>query len=417
MKQEAFYDVVVAGGGSAGVAAALGAAYTGKRTVLLEQNHFLGGNATNAGVSNLCGFYAGTTTRRIVGGAGDLVLGKLKELGEDVSLGDNVFRHPIIPFDTEALKYALDLLMKEAGVELLLSARVIDTQVEDGMIRSLTYADGDGSHQISGGAFVDATGDAFLAMQAGNSVMFGGPDPVQMATLVLWVDGVEPGVTVTDEDIAAAIEQAARDGLGPMTRRSAHIWSSRHGSRLVLMLPNFRLDNLSAGRVTEAETNVRAQAYTYLQAFRRYIKGMEKAYLVTTGPQIGVRETRRVRCEKMLSHEEVISGRPVKDSIAIGGWPMEVHRHLDEVSDYVHEFDERGYQIPLRCLKADRPGNLWCCGRNICADQLSLGSARVMGTCFATGHAAGVAAALTGRNVRYDVEKIQKELLRQGAYL
>lgn len=115
--------------------------------------------------------------------------------------------------------------------------------------------------------------------------------------------------------------------------------------------------------------------------------------------------------------EDMIKDVTYDDSIAIGGWPIEVHTDISRPSFYIKEFDDKGFQIPLGCLKARDIENLWCCGRIICSDQYALASVRIMASCFSTGHAAGVAAALAGEDGQCDINAVRTELLKQGALI
>jgi hypothetical protein len=176
------------------------------------------------------------------------------------------------------------------------------------------------------------------------------------------------------------------------------------------------VDALDAHDLTRAETAARSQAWDYLSAFRNSMPGWEGAYLVGTGPQIGVRETRHIVGRYEVSATDVLSARrrPV-DGIARCGWPLEAHHGIG--STKYTPIDGRGfYDIPLDALRSIDRDNLWAAGRLVSSDPEAYCSLRVMGTAFATGQAAGVAAALQARGGHApEPEVVRDELERQGA--
>ena len=176
MNQTNGYDVIVAGGGSAGVAAALGALKAGAKVLLIERGGSLGGQATNANVASYCGFYTrGENARQVVKGIGQEVLEKLKEVGIHTVLKKSSTGNSIITFDEEELKYALDCLTEDYGLEVLLHCRVISARKNEAgdRITSICCVDDEQEYWFEADQFVDATGDANLAHQAGAEIRFG----------------------------------------------------------------------------------------------------------------------------------------------------------------------------------------------------------------------------------------------------
>src|SRR6185369_16295093 len=154
------------------------------------------------------------------------------------------------------------------------------------------------------------------------------------------------------------------------------------------------------------------QAWAYLEAIRT-IPGCEKAYLVSTGPEFGTRESRHIEARYRLTWEDVVQGRTVDDSIALGAWGVEWHDRKTFESTFVYPPDKGTYEIPLRCLMSRDATNLFAAGRLADADQKAGASLRVMGTAFATGQAAGVAAALCAGQGKVDAGEVQALLGRQ----
>lgn len=412
------YDVAIIGGGAAGVAAAVAASRTGAQCVLIERAPYLGGTATHCGVSSFCGFYAGgASEEQIVKGVGESVLSRLRALGEDTTPCRTLMGNRIIPFDPEVLKVALEQLVLEAGVHLLLDAHLVDVTLGDNEIERITVSDDEGLFTVFAKTFVDATGDGNLAHLSHAPTKFGDESGhAQMATMEMRLGGVPRDIRVTPEEIAQALEKARAAGYGPMTKMRAPLWLAQRGCVANLALPNYELQGLDADSLTRAQCQTRQMAHVYARALRDFLPGMENSYLLSTGPRIGIRESRRICCREELTEESILRGdRAEGVSIARGAWPLENHRFLTDMSE--NRVMETGswYGIPLGCLRAVRPDNLWCAGRDISTEHGAQASVRVMGTCFATGHAAGCAAALGALGRAQNAGSVRAELLRQGA--
>lgn len=413
-------EVAVIGGGVAGVGAALGAAIAGAETILIERNPYLGGIGTHSGVPSLCGFYSSEEEpRQIVGGVGQTVLDYLKQMGESVEPELSVSGRLIINYDPEALKYVLDQVTADYGVRLLLEARLIGAEQSEGSLKKLVCADDEGLFTVEAETFVDATGDGAAAHLAGHPTEYGDRDGnVQMATLQMRLGGVSRDFRVTQDEVETALCRAREAGFGPMTKMRAPVWTAKKGDIVSLTLPNFELRNLDSESLTEAACKTRELAQVYARALREFLPGMERSFLLATGPRIGIRESRRIVCRRLLTTDQAMTGKdPLGEAAALAGWPLEMHDRLETVSTNRELKGISCYEIPLGCLKARDLDNLWCGGRDIYVDHEVLASARVMGTGFATGQAAGAAAALTGRTAGYDAAAIRTELIRQGAIL
>ncbi len=175
-------------------------------------------------------------------------------------------------------------------------------------------------------------------------------------------------------------------------------------------------DPRDAASFSAAERSGREQAWAYLDAIRTS-PGCEKAYLVSTGPEFGTRESRHIESLYRLTWEDVVQGRKVDDSIALGAWGVEWHDRKTFQSTFVYPPDKGTYEIPLRCLMSRDTANLFAAGRLADADQKAGASVRVMGTAFATGQAAGVAAAAYAQHRHVDAHAVRKVLHRQSALI
>lgn len=413
------FDVVVVGGGAAGVAAAVGAAKVGCRTLLVDENPYFGGAATHRSVLTFCGFFAQQDpVLQVVGGVGARVLEELDRLG----VYSGPVRNPgsgnvIIPLDPEATKYALDRVVLQGGVSPRLHCKVIDAFVESGEVQAIECVDHHGRIVIEAEAFVDASGEADLTTLAGGRVRFGdGEGNVQAGTMVMRIGGVPRDMELNRAVFTEAIFEAKQQGSSSLTKEKGILLRMPISGDILAMFADEPLNGLDSVSLTQAEITARHQAWSYLDVFKRRIPGFENAFLVQTGPSIGVRETRHVLGQHTLSGEDVINGVRHQDAVARGGWPAEFHK-AGKPAEYFHIKDLSFYDIPLRTLSVLGFQNLWCAGRIISCDPIAFASARVMGTAFATGHAAGVAAAHYALMKTVKLEYVKKELQRQGALI
>ena len=416
------YDVLVCGGGAAGVGAAIGAAQAGARVCLVEKYGFLGGAATNSQVLAYCGLYQqGPAPIAAVGGVARLLADELRGLGLSADpIRSETTGNWIVMIDPEILKLALDRLVGGHGIDLLLHTRVAAANRTGAALEGVTLAGMDGRQHVLAEAFVDASGDANLAMVAGVPCHVGDAEGrLQAVTMPLRIGGVAPGLAIDRARLQAVIaEYNASGGAYPIHRtdggiivrlpRSADIW---------WMTVDLAMTDLSSRSFTRAELAGRAMAHDYIALLRRAMPGFEDAYLVATGPQVGIRETRHPHARLVLTGADVAAGRRHPDGIARAAWPIELHGEAGRPI-YTPVGGEGFFHVPYDSIRAAAIENLWYGGRVIGADRDAYGSVRVMGTAFATGQAAGVAAAsYVAGTRRVDIADVRARLLAQGAIL
>ncbi|MDB5851046.1 MAG: hypothetical protein JWP29_4798 [Rhodoferax sp.] len=418
--QKERYDVVVAGGGAAGVAAAVGAARLGARTLLVERYGFLGGAATNALVLSYCGFFTGGSQGvepvRTIGGVGWALMLRLRDMGFGIDPVRSKSGNQIIMIDTEALKVALDRLVLAEPIALQFHTRLVAAHRSGDTLEAVTVADHRGLHDIEAAAFVDASGEASLSAFAGVPMSQpGGPGAhLQPASLPVRIDGVPPDVVfdralmtrlIADYNATAELKMPRADG-GVVMRLpvSGDIW---------WMTVDLDTDGVSGSDLARAETRAREQSWRFLDVLRRH-PGFEGARLAATGPQLGIRESRRPYSLRDVNGDDGLHGRRSPDGIARASWPMEVHLAPGQ-QRFVPIGGAGFFDVPHAAIEARGLANLRLGGRVIGADAEAYGSVRVMGTAFATGHAAGVSAALLAQGQGTDSARVRRELVAQGA--
>lgn len=398
-------DVVVVGGGPAGVGAALSAARAGAQTLLVERYGCLGGIWT-AGLLNP--YFDGARK----GGIPTEIIDRLRHHGAADAVQEwlpEVFVADV--FDYEVMKYVLDRMAEEAGVRVLLYSMGVAAIVDDGRMQGIIVENKSGRSAILAEVVIDCTGDGDIAFHAGCDYEKGRPSDglLQPMTLQFTVQGFQ----WTPRPYEVMAKHNSPDDLAsiPFTDFAVVPVPGRGGLDAIMWTHMQRRDGTDADDLTAAVIEGRRQAHLAMRMFDNTPEFGE-GHLISTAMQVGVRETRRIRGEYRLDFDDLVNGRTFDDGICTATFPMDIHAPDDTK---LTATPVKPYQIPLRCLVPTGVDQLLVAGRCISGSHEAHGSYRVTGNCVAMGEAAGLAAAeacRTGVDVRQlDGAKI-KQLLR-----
>lgn len=430
------YDVVVAGGGPAGIGAGFAASNNGAKTLIIEQFNCLGGVATAGGHAHISKYDEYGTGRRIVGGLA-------AELAETI-VQDN-FGHGNshgIWFEVEGGKFVLDKMAEKYGTNILYHTFFSDTVVENGKVVGVIIQNKDGRQFIEAKRVIDCTGDGDVAFSAGASFEVGREkdQKCQPVTLMFSLGGVnwkkveafknkyiEDNQDDTDPwKLCGVYKKAIENGdMRPFqTGNMGWHWTPTAPNNLGVNFTHVNhIDITKAADLTKATIEARKQAYETLAVYKKYIPGMEDAFMVSTPATIGVRESRRIMGDYLITEQDLMAQKEFNDNICYGSFFIDIHA-IDGPGmdpDVWHPPHGFKYHIPYRTLLPKGLDNILTAGRCISCTHVALGSIRVMVQCIGMGEAAGTAAALSiAENVTprdFDINKLQAKLRDQGAIL
>ncbi|WP_439365395.1 FAD-dependent oxidoreductase [Bradyrhizobium sp. DASA03005] len=427
------YEVVVLGGGPAGIVAAAAAARAGRKTLLIERYGFLGGMGTAAGVTNFCGLHGNVhgEHRRLVQGMASELLARIDRLNglnaPHLILG-KVYAQA---YDTAAYKIAADELLASHGVSILfhaLGAGVV--MADERRIDAMLVETKAGRQAVRAEIFIDCSGDGDLAEWAGAPFEIGDEHGHPLyPSMMLRLNGIDPAKAGEAwRTIPQLMEKAIAAGTHRFPRKSAIVRPQKSGIEWrvnftqVAREDGHAINGIEPDDLTRGEIEGRKQALAAYEFLRSAVPGFENSYIVDLPPQLGIRETRRIKGGYQLSGEDVLRCASFADSIGVNGWPIEAHVPGDVVFTFPPIPESRGYnELPYRMLVPEGVDNLLVAGR--CASMTHEGqsAARVSGACFAMGEAAGSAAALalSGNRIPREIpiEKLQETLKQQGAFI
>ncbi len=418
-------DVFVAGGGAAGVAAAVAAARQGRSVFLAERHTCLGGMGTAGLVPVFMQFSDGVNF--LAADIGEEILTKLRQAG---GMGpDSKFT-----IRAEVLKRVYDALLIDANINFTFETGLIDVEKKSDRVCLAILAAKSGMFAVEAKVFIDCTGDGDLAVWAGAPFEKADEEGNLMpGTLCsLWADvdwdAVKKDGRIRDD---SRLEQAFKDNV--FTHEDRHLpgmWRVGKNIGGGNIGHTFGVDSTDERSVTQALIWGRKSLLEYERYYKQYLKGFENMELVSTGALLGIRESRRIMGDYVLNLEDFKKRAVFDDEIGRYAYPVDIHASKPDAANY-KKFEKEfrslryskgeSYGIPYRILVPQNLSNVLIAGRCVSSDRYIQGSIRVMPGCFITGQAAGVAAAIAAEKDTYTrgfaVAELQKRLKKMGAYL
>lgn len=427
------FDVIVVGGGFAGTAAAIAAAREKKKVLLIEKYNCLGGAASY----NLVNPFMPYWTRNPSNGQKQLLSkGIFEEIMKRLRERNGLRAKDSMCFNHEILKYVLMKMVLESGAEILFQTYVTSVNIQNGTIQSVKASNVSGEEELFADCFIDATGDANLAFLAGCPYSLGRESDgrCQPMTLCFRLGNVKAvegtgcvngrtkakGNPYSVSKINALYKEYQRVGKIKNPREDVLIFRTVtddvyhfNTTRVV------KLDPTNAYDVTQAEIEAREQIFEIYDFLRENFEEFKDSVLLSSGVQIGVRESRKIIGDYVLTKEDLLSCKKFEDAIAVCNYDLDIHS--PDGSGTSHHYFRQGeyYTIPYRSLIAKGTENLLVAGRCVSATHEAQASLRIMPTCCTLGEAAGAAAAIvceSQKSVReIDVAQLQKTLKEYGA--
>lgn len=414
-------DVLVVGGGSAGLAAATSAARLGADVLLVERNGYLGGTLAMVTLGSICGLYTVTETDVIPvvkGFAGELI-DRMDRVG-GIKGPMRWLETASLLYDPTTIKLVADDIVTEAGVQVAFHNLAVAVIKDGARIKGAIFEGRDGRWACMATTVIDCTGDANIASLS-DADFEHDTAVIQAPTTMFRFGGVdtERATAMTRDDLRNYLEKAVASGL-QLPRTAGGMFSFREGAmhlNITRVLRDGRSpDPLNTEEVSVAEIDGRRQLKLYLDAFRRFVPGYENAFIGDIGSEIGVRESRRVKGDYWLTLDDVLNEARFDDSIACSAWPVEEHG-AGRATKWVFLRPGTFYELPFRMLLPVGLDGLLVAGRCASASHDAHASMRIAAVCMALGEAAGVAAVQAGADDirKLDVGGLRKQLEKQGA--
>ena len=430
-------DVVVVGGGAAGVAAANTIANQNLKVVLIEKYGFCGGGAVAGLSGTICGMYEASDKlqnkpKQAVFGFTDQFAKILEQKGgltEPIAYGKTFTR----VHDPLVWKETADVFLQNRNITTIYHAVVIKTLVEgNDKIEGVQVWSKQGTFNIKSKITIDASGDADVIAMAGLPNFIGDKGKVQNPTMIFKISGVDIETfkqtyglnSIMPQEVTDLIIKMNKDNRYKLPRAKIWLFSTTKPNELLCNCTRIigedgrELNSLYYKDFTEAETQGRKQIREYAKFFKENLKGCEKSFVTDTGTQVGIRQTRQVDGVYKLKNSDVINGKKFKDGIARSPWPIELHSGNKPKVEWL--LDDV-YEVPLNCFIPKNGEGIIAAGRCLSAEHEAVASARVTAQCFSYGHAVGHAASISIKEnmLLRDIkgENVREILNKEGARL
>lgn len=437
------YDLVVCGGGFSGFAVAYCAAREGLKVILVERNGCLGGVGTNGLVNHILGerYLEDNKIYTCIGGLFSNIENKLLKTDGAIDIKDIDMQLPPhgwrpflgtgLIFDKEKMKLVLEEMLADVGVKTLYMTDIIDVVKEQGKINGIVVHNKNGLYCISGKYFADATGDADICALSGLNT-FKGDNNNGMAAASLemhlenvdWEELTEYMRSTGDVRFKKIIKTLKEDGVWKFPYEIfISVMLTKKDTFMINTIRQVGIDGTNGDSLSQGIIDGRKENFELFEIAKNYFPGFKNATVKDIAPVIGIRETRRISGEYILSVEDLIMGKDFDDGIALSGYGWDLpdpkkpsHQPFSKIKR-----SSEITQIPYRCLLPKDIDNLITVGRCISVEREVLGPVRVMGPCIAMGEAAGIATALALKentsynNVNTDV--LREKIVANGGFV
>lgn len=433
------YDVVVAGGGIAGVMAAAASAKTGAKTLLVEASTFLGGVVTMGPLEAL--MTPEDSTGTVIAGIAKEFLSLLRSMDScAVAIKDTTgYCSSIIPYDPEVMKLALLEFLSNYQVDVLTETILHEVVVDNSKVTWVLLYTKHGPLSVDCSALVDATGNGRAAQLAGNDIMIGNDEGESQPVTTLCriagvdIDKLKAYVFNYPEDFkcfcdkldleaprihlwgfTSALKAGFDSGELQLLRNEIHVMQSSQENEVIINYSRMNTAVNDPMALSACQRTGMLQVRQLHQWFQKTIPAFRNSRIIQMG-YVGIRESGRAKGKHILTRDDILGNNEVKHSVAMGAFPIDIHQNSDGMQ---FERIVAGYHIPMECLMAEKLDNLFLAGRCISATFEANASCRISMTCMATGHAAGVMAALWAEqqeNINY--KSVADKLISQNAIL
>ena len=444
------YDVVIVGGGISGSIAAIACSRMNIKTLLIEEKGCLGGALTSSGTGPMMTFHAGK--EQVIKGITDELIQNLVKKGLSVGhiIDSTGYTYTVTPFDSEGLKYELETMVNDSNCDLLYHSVITKAYVEDSLLKKVDVLSCGKHFEVSAKIFIDGSGDGDLLYQAGvpftqGRDLDGKDQPMSMNMKLADVD-IDLIRDIMDKNVElfpflkekAGIEKQAsrlscsgfqdimKEGIkkGEISFDRDIVLFFETNTKNEVIVNMSRVNNLNPVdpiEISKAEVEGRKQVWQLYKYLKKAVPGFKNSKLITTGPNIGIRSSRRLIGNYTINVEDILAGKKFEDGISACGYPVDIHSSDGAATNSTFLKYGVWYTIPYRCLLNNKIKNILATGRIISCTFEAQASLRVSPSCGAIGHACGVSAALSIINnvlpTDLDANLLRKELKQQGAFL
>jgi hypothetical protein len=308
----------------------------------------------------------------------------------------------LVPHDSFIWKETADAYLKTERAKVLFHANLVSAHEREGRVETLVVRCAEGLRAIQPKMVIDASGDAEVVHIIGGSTTMGKDGVVQTPTMVFRVGNVDMKVflKVDPREIDALVSNADKSGEYDLPRHHVYIFPMPNGSEVLCNMTRITFPDgsvpvgIRSSDLTFAEMEGRKQARAYAQFLKAKVAGFQNSYVVDTGAQVGIRQTRSVVCQQRLTNEDVLGARKINGAATFSAWPIEYHGAGELKITYL---ENDTYDIPFETLVPLKGTNLLVAGRCLSAEHEAMASARVTAQCLGMGYAAGAGAALSLR--------------------